>query len=189
MPSTIGFRRRETKGAAVYTIDKDAARTFFQFVLMFFGWLFTFILGFAVWVLVWRWLGGENATDPHTGRIAYWAGLAAGILAGLMLLLLFRWLWRRIGANFSVSQQGITKDGRLIPWSELEELRIIDSSSGMDYVRDAPGGYGMSLARQHGMALAVDAAGKRLLLAVALDLPRAERLYRSVAADVTRLRR
>ena len=189
MPSTIGFRRRETKSGVVYTIDKGAAGTCFHVVLMVFGALFALILGFAVWVLVWLWLGGEDATDPHTGRIAYWAGLAAGIAAGLPLLLLFRKLWRRIGASFQVSQQGIAKGRRLIPWAELENLRVIDSTSGMDYVRGGAGGFGMTLAREHGMALAVDAAGKRLLLAVALDHPRAERLYRSVAADVTRLRR
>jgi hypothetical protein len=189
LPSTMGFRRRETKRGVVYSIDKGAAGTFFQLVLMVFGWLFAFMLGFAVWVLVWLWLGGENATDPHTGRVAYWVGLAVGIVAGLPLLLLFRRLWRRVGASFQVSQQGITKGRRLIPWAELENLRVIDSTSGMDYVRDDAGGYGVSLTREHGMALAIDSAGERLLLAVALDLPRAERLYRSVAADVARLRR
>lgn len=189
MSSTMGFRRRETKTGVVYTIDKGAAGSFFQIVLMLFGALFATILGFTVWVLIWLWLGGENATDPQVERVAYWVGLAAGIVAGVPLLLLFWRLWRRIGASFSLSQQGITKDQRLLPWAELENLRLIDSTSGMDYVRDAAGGYGMSLAREHGMALAVDAAGKRLLLVVALDLPRAERLYRSVAADVARLRR
>jgi hypothetical protein len=189
MSSTMGFRRHETRSGVVYTIDKGAAGTFFQLVLMVFGALFAFILGFTVWVLVWLWLGGENATDPHTGRVAYWVGLAAGIVAGLPLLLLFRRLWRRIGASFALSQQGVSKDRRLIPWAELENLRLIDSTSGMDYVRDGAGGYGMALAREHGMALVIDAAGKRLLLAVALDLPRAERLYRSVAADVMRFRR
>jgi hypothetical protein len=187
--SSTGFSRRETKAGVTYTIDKGAAGTFFQLVLMFFGALFAVILGFTVWVLVWLWLGGENATDPQVERVAYWVGLAAGIVAGLPLLLLFRKLWRRIGASFALSQQGISKDRRLIPWAELENLRLIDSTSGMDYVRDDAGGYGMSLAREHGMALAIDAAGKRLLLAVALDLPRAERLYRAVAADVTRFRR
>jgi hypothetical protein len=186
--SDYGFRRRETATGVTYSIDKGFAGVIFQGTLMVFGALFAFILGFTVWVLVWLWLGGENATDARTANIAYWVGLAVGIVAGLPLLLLFRRLWRRFGGGFALTKNGILKDGHSIPWREVSNLRLIDSTSGMHYVPGTPMGMAMGMASRHGTALAIDAAGQRILLAVGLDPPRAERLEAHVAADLARLK-
>src|SRR5262249_24240211 len=120
--STTGFRRRQTRTGVVYEIDKGATEMACRFVLMVVGWIVAFILCLAVWLGVWHWLGGENVAEPRVARPAYWIGLAAGIVAAIPVLLLFRWLWRRIGASFSLSQQGVTKGRRLITWAELENL-------------------------------------------------------------------
>jgi hypothetical protein len=183
----FGFHRRETAAGVVYSIDRGPSGVFFQAVLMVFGWLLAFILGFAAWLLVWLWLGGENPTGPSTGNIAYWAALAAGIVVGLPILFLFRILWRRFGGKFTLSKAGIVKDERTIPWAEVGNLQLIGSTSGMHAV---PGTAmaAMGIAGRHGMALAIDARGKRVLLAVGLDPPRAERLMTRVAADIARLK-
>ena len=182
----FGFLRRETAAGVVYSIDRGSAGVFFQGVLMVFGWLFAFILGFTAWLLVW--LGGENPTGPSTGNIAYWAALAAGIVVGLPILFLFRKLWRRIGGKFTLSKAGIVKDERTIPWAEAGNLQLTDSTSGVHSVPGTPMGAAMGMAGRHGMALAIDARGKRVLLAVGLDPPRAERLMTRVAADIARLK-
>jgi hypothetical protein len=182
----LGFHRRETAAGVVYSIDRGPSGVFFQAVLMVFGWLLAFILGFTAWLVVWLWLGGENPTGPSTGNIAYWAALAAGIVVGLPILFLFRMLWRRFGGKFTLSKAGIVKDERTIPWAEVGNLQLIDSTSGMHY---APGtAMGADMAGRHGMALAIDARGKRVLLAVGLEPSRAERLMTRVAADVARLK-
>jgi len=184
----FGFRRRETAAGVVYSIDRGPAGVFFQGVLMVFGWLFAFILGFTAWLLVWLWLSGENPTGPSTANIGYWAALAAGIAVGLPILFLFRKFWRRFGGKFSLGKAGIVKDERTIPWAEVANLQLIDSTSGM---HDMPGtamGAAMGMAGRHGLALAIDARGKRVLLAVGLDPQRAERLMTRVAADVARLK-
>jgi hypothetical protein len=183
----FGFHRRETAAGVVYSIDRGPSGVFFQAVLMVFGWLLAFILGFAAWLLVWLWLGGENPTGPSTGNIAYWAALAAGIVVGLPILFLFRILWRRFGGKFTLSKAGIVKDERTIPWAEVANLQLIDSTSGTHYVPGTAMG-AMGVAGRHGMALAIDARGKRVLLAVGLDPSRAERLMTQVAADVARLK-
>jgi hypothetical protein len=183
-----GFRRRESGDAVVYAIDKGGAGVVFWLTLVFFGWLFAIILGFTVWVLVWLWLGGEGATDPAKANFANYTGLAVGIVAGLPLLLFFRRLWRRIGDGFSITRNGIVKEGRIIAWGEFSNLRLIDSTSGMVYAPGTADAFAMALASANGMALAVDAKGRRVLLAVALDLPRAERLLERVGTDVARLR-
>jgi hypothetical protein len=180
----LGFHRRETAAGVVYSIDRGPSGVFFQAVLMVFGWLLAFILGFTAWLVVWLWLGGENPTGPSTGNIAYWAALAAGIVVGLPILFLFRTLWRRFGGKFTLSKAGIVKDERTIPWADVANLQLIDSTSGMHY---APG-TAMGAVGRHGMALAIDARGKRVLLAVGLDPSRAERLMTQVAADVARLK-
>jgi hypothetical protein len=180
----FGFHRRETAAGVVYSIDRGPSGVFFQAVLMVFGWLLAFMLGFTAWLLVWLWLGGENPTGPSTGNIAYWAALAAGIVVGLPILFLFRMLWRRFGGKFTLSKAGIVKDERTIPWAEAANLQLIDSTSGMHYVP----GTAIGVAGRHGMALAIDARGKPLLLAVGLDPSRAERLMRQVAADIARLK-
>jgi hypothetical protein len=164
----FGFHRRETAAGVVYSIDRGPAGIFFQAVLMVFGWLCAFSLGFTAWLLVWLWLGGENPTGPSTANIAYWAALAAGIVVGLPILFLFRILWRRFGGKFTLGKAGIVKDERTIPWTEAGNLQLIDSASGM--------------------ALAIDVRGRRILLAVGLDPSRAERLMTRVAADVARLK-
>jgi hypothetical protein len=184
----FGFHRRETAAGVVYSIDRGPAGVVFQGVLMVFGWLFAFILGFTAWLLVWLWLGGENPTGPSTANIAYWVGLAAGIVVGLPILFVFRILWRRFGGKFTLSKAGIGKDERTIPWAQAANLRLIDSTSGMHAVPGTAMGAAMGMAGRHGMALAIDVRGKPLLLAVGLDPPRAERLMNRVAADVARLK-
>ncbi len=184
----VGFHRRETAAGVVYSIDRGPAGLFVQAALMVFGWLFAFLVGFTAWLLVWLWLGGENPTGPSTANIAYWAALAAGIVVGLPILFLFRMLWRRFGGKFTLSKAGIVKDERTIPWTEAANLQLIDSTSGMHYAPGTAMGAAMGMAGRHGMALAIDARGKRVLLAVGLDPSRAERLMTQVAADVARLK-
>ncbi|HZO45517.1 MAG TPA: hypothetical protein VFB68_06460 [Xanthobacteraceae bacterium] len=184
----FGVHRRETAAGVVYSIDRGPAGVFFQAVLMVFGWLFAFILGFTAWLLVWLWLGGENPTGPSSANIAYWAGLAAGIVVGLPILFLFRILWRRFGGKFTLSKAGIVKDERTIPWAEAGNLRLVDSTSGVQHVPGTAMGAAMGVASRHGMALAVDSRGKRVLLAVGLDPSRGERLMTQVAADIARLK-
>ena len=184
----FGFHRRETAAGVVYSIDRGPSGVFFQAVLMVFGWLLAFILGFTAWLLVWLWLGGENPTGPSTANIAYWAALAAGIVVGLPILFLFRILWRRFGGKFTLSKTGIVKDERTIPWAEAGNLRLIDSTSGMHDVPGTAMGAAMGMAGRHGMALAIDTRGKPFLLAVGLDPQRAERLMTRVAADIARLK-
>jgi hypothetical protein len=184
----FGFRRRETAAGVVYSIDRGPSGVFFQAVLMVFGWLLAFLLGFTAWLVVWLWLGGENPTGPSTANIAYWAALAAGIVVGLPILFLFRKLWRRFGGKFTLSKAGIVKDERTIPWAEAANLRLIDSTRGMHDAPGTPTGAAMDMAGRHGTALAVDAGGKRVLLAGGLDPSRAERLMTRVAADIARLK-
>jgi hypothetical protein len=184
----LGFHRRETAAGLVYSIDRGPSGAFFQAVLMVFGWLFAFSLGFTAWLLVWQWLGGENPTGPSSGNIAYWAALAAGIVVGLPVLFLFRILWRRFGGKFTLTKTGIVKDERTIPWAEAGNLRLIDATAGVQYVPGTPMGAAMGVASRHGMALAIDSRGKPVMLAVGLDPQRAERLMTQVAADVARLK-
>lgn len=184
----FGFHRRETAAGVVYSIDRGPFGAFFQAVLMIFGWLFAFILGFTAWLLVWLWLGGENPTGPSTGNVAYWAALAAGIVVGLPILFLFRILWRRFGGKFTLSKAGVVKDERTIPWAEAGNLQLINSISGMPAAPGTPMGAAMGMAGRHGTALAINTRGKRVLLAVGLDQSRAERLMTRVAADIARLK-
>ena len=188
-PQALGFRRRETAGGITYDVDKGVVGSFFKLVLIVFAFLFAVILGFTIWVAVWLLLGGENATDPRTANIAYWVGLVVGILGALPLVWLFRRLWRRFGGGFVLSPEGIAKDGRLVPWADVTDLRLIGSTAGMEYLPTTAMGAAMNVAAAHGTALAVDAAGQRVLLAVGLELPRAQLLYAAVAGDMARLRK
>ncbi len=188
VPQALGFSRRETARGIAYAVDMTVGR-FFRFVLVVGPFVLAAILGFTIWVMVWRILGGANATDPRTASIAYWVGLAAAILCALTLLILFRWLWHRLGGGFVLSAAGIAKDGRLVPWADVTDLHLIDSTAGLDHPPTIGLGTAMNVASAHGVALAVDAAGQRLLLAVDLELPRAQLLYASVAGDMARLRR
>ena len=67
-------------------------------------------------------------------------------------------MWRRFGGKFSLSKAGIVKDERTIPWAEVANLQLIDSTSGMHYVPGTAMGAAMGMAGRHGMALAIDAA-------------------------------
>jgi hypothetical protein len=189
LPSALGFHRRVTAGGVAYTVGKGVAGSFFKLVLFVFALLLAGMLGFSIWTLVWLWLGGEHATDPRTATVAYWVGLAAGVAGALPILLLFRKLWRRFGGGFELSRLGIIKDGRLVPWTDVTDLRLIDSTEGLKHPPETTTGMAMNVVRANGMALAFDAAGQRVLLAVGLDLPRAQLLYGAVAGDMARLRK